>query len=76
MFTDKISGNPASWLAESIKDFDKMPDVESKRWRELWSAGQSVAQTEEIKPAGEIIRDMVAGYKRACRNLGHSVKDP
>jgi nitronate monooxygenase len=74
--TDQISGNPASWLAESIKDFDKMPDVESKRWRELWSAGQSVAQTEEIKPAGEIIREMVAGYKRVCRKLGNSVKDP
>jgi nitronate monooxygenase len=53
-----------------------MPDVESKRWRELWSAGQSVAQTEEIKPAGEIILEMVAGYKRACRKLVNSINDP
>jgi nitronate monooxygenase len=67
--TDRISGNPASWLAESIKDFEKMPDVRSKRWRDLWSAGLSVAQTEEMKSAGDVIQEMVEEYQRVCKQL-------
>ena len=57
--TDRITENPANWLAESIKDFDERPELGSKRWLELWSAGKSVAQVEEIRPAGEVIREMV-----------------
>lgn len=71
--TDRISGNPATWIAESVKDFTEMPDVRSKRWRGFWSAGLSVAQTETIKPAGEIIREMVEEYVTVCRRLGRSI---
>ncbi|MFH1350605.1 MAG: nitronate monooxygenase [Pseudomonadota bacterium] len=71
--TDQISMNPANWIAESIKDFETMPDVADKRWRDFWSAGQSVAQTEEIKPAGEVIREMVEEYMTVCERLGQSV---
>jgi len=72
--TDRVTGNPATWLAESIRDFDRMPDLRSRKWREFWSAGLSVAQTEEIKPAGEIIRQMVTEYETVCRELGQSVR--
>jgi nitronate monooxygenase len=72
--TDRITGNPASWLAASIKDFETMPDLRSKKWRAFWSAGLSVAQTEEIKPAGEIIRQMISEYVHVCNNLGQSVQ--
>ena len=71
--TDRISGNPATWLAESIKGFDKMPDVADKRWRDFWSAGQSVAQVEEIKPAGEVIREMVEEYRATCRTMAKTL---
>jgi nitronate monooxygenase len=67
--TDRISGNPANWLIESIKDFKKMPDVKSKRWLDLWSAGRSVAQAEEIIPAGDVIREMVKEYIVVCKEL-------
>ena len=72
--TDRVTGNPASWLAESIRNFDAMPDLRSKKWREFWSAGLSVAQTEEIKPAGEIIRQMIAEYVSVCTRLGQSAR--
>ena len=72
--TDRVTGNPATWLAESIKDFDTMPDLRSRKWREFWSAGLSVAQTEEIKPAGEIIRQMIAEYVSVCTRLGQSAR--
>lgn len=71
--TDRISGNPASWIEKSIKDFDKMPDVADKRWRDFWSAGQSVAQVDEIKSATEVIGEMVEEYRAVCRRLGDGV---
>jgi nitronate monooxygenase len=73
--TDRITGNPATWLAESIKNFETMPDLRSRKWRDFWSAGLSVAQAEEIKPAGEIIGQMVSEYVEVCRRLGQSVRD-
>jgi nitronate monooxygenase len=71
--TDKITGNPATWLADSIKDFDKRPEIGSKRWLELWSAGKSVAQTEEIKPAGDVIREIVDEYLTVCAELARTI---
>lgn len=75
--SDRVTGYRANWLSESIEDFHKLPerwsDGWAKAWRDLWSAGQSVAQTEEIKPAGEVIREMVEEYVRVCKELGGSV---
>jgi nitronate monooxygenase len=71
--TDRITENPANWLAESIKDFDERPELGSKRWLELWSAGKSVAQVEEIRPAGAVIREMVTDCIAVCKQLGHSI---
>lgn len=67
--TAEITGNPATWLAASIADFHERPSVESKRWRDFWSAGQSVAQTETIQPIAEVVAEMAAGYQQACRRL-------
>ncbi|MEI9476898.1 MAG: nitronate monooxygenase, partial [Deltaproteobacteria bacterium] len=74
--TDRITGNYANWLAHSIKDFENQPEIGSKRWLELWSAGKSVAQTGEIKPAGQVIREMVEEYVRVCRDLGQTILSP
>ena len=71
--TDRITENPANWIAESVKDFDKRPELGSKRWLELWSAGKSVAQVEKIRPAGEVIHEMVAECIAVCRQLGQSI---
>lgn len=67
--TDQITGHPATWLASSIATLERQPELASKRWRDLWSAGQSVAQTESIQPAGDILREMVDDYARACETL-------
>ncbi|MBW1681927.1 MAG: nitronate monooxygenase [Deltaproteobacteria bacterium] len=71
--TDKITGNPANWLADSIADFEKQPELGSKKWLDLWSAGKSVAQSEEIKPAGLIVREMVREYEAACGRLAQTL---
>ena len=71
--TDRISGNPATWIAKSIEGFERMPDVSDRRWRDFWSAGQSVAQVDEIKPAGEVIRQMVEECRITCSAMAVAV---
>ncbi len=73
VLTDRITGNPANWLAGSIKDVEVKLDLGSKKWLDLWSAGQSVAQADGIKPAGEIVAEIVEDYHRACRDLQASI---
>jgi nitronate monooxygenase len=74
--TDRITGNPANWLAESIRDFEQRPELGSKRWLELWSAGKSVAQAEEVKPAGTVIREMVEECIEVCREIEGCISGP
>ncbi|MDH5655360.1 MAG: nitronate monooxygenase [Spirochaetia bacterium] len=73
VYTDKISGVHANWLSRSI---EKLKDPshpkekdEMKKWKDLWSAGHGVAQIHEIKPAAEIINDMVNEYIDVKKNL-------
>jgi len=72
--TAEITGNPATWLASSIKEFRERPELHSRKWRDLWSAGQSVAQTDAIKPAKEIIQEIVEGYRDSCLNLMETIE--
>lgn len=64
VFTDKITGNYASWIGKSIEGFDAISDPLSREWKNLWSAGQSVAQVERVMPAAEIIAEIVEEYNR------------
>ncbi len=71
--TDRVTGNPATWLATSIAQLEQSPELGSKRWRDIWSAGYSVAQTNAIAPAAQVIHDMVVGYVNACEALQRSM---
>jgi nitronate monooxygenase len=52
IYTDRITGTHSNWLAESIAEIIDKPDLNQREfWRDIWSAGQSVAQVESIKPA-------------------------
>ncbi len=48
---------------------DAAPELGSKKWLDIWSAGQSVAQAESIAPAGDIVIEMATSYKEACERL-------
>lgn len=69
----QITGNPANWLAPSIKDFVEMPQLGSKAWLELWSAGKSVAQVERVTRAAEVIHEMVQEYTSVLDRLPKTV---
>lgn len=75
VFTNRITGNPANWLKDSIKDVREKLDLGSKRWFDLWSAGQSVAQTDNIKPVNLIIEEMIKDYHRTCHELSSSITE-
>ncbi|MGB8647625.1 MAG: nitronate monooxygenase [Anaerolineae bacterium] len=67
--TKEITGNPATWLARSVEEFEKQPELHSKRWRDLWSAGYSVAQVKQVQSVSEVVQEMVQEYIRTCEGL-------
>lgn len=73
IISDKVSGYPATWLADSLARFDPNSAADYKRWRDVWSAGQSVAQVNAIKPAGDIIHEIACDYADVCRGLAHTL---
>jgi nitronate monooxygenase len=58
VFSDRITGHKANWIRESVDRVAQTPALGSKKWRDIWSAGQSVAQVDVIRPAGDIICEM------------------
>ncbi|MHA1209063.1 MAG: NAD(P)H-dependent flavin oxidoreductase [Candidatus Freyarchaeota archaeon] len=69
VYTDRITGNFANWIRKSIVGWNGPPDLDSEEWKNLWSAGQSVAQVNEIKKAGEIIKEIMEDFKRVSKEL-------
>jgi nitronate monooxygenase len=60
VYTDAVSGIHANFLKSTVPaDFsaDRSPDG-SKRWRDIWSAGQGVGLIHEIKPIGAIVEEL------------------
>ena len=75
VFSDRITGNWANWIKQSIEKVVAAPELDSRKWLDIWSAGQSVAQAEEIKPAGAIIREMAESCIQICRGLQKTIVD-
>jgi len=73
VYSKRITGNPANWIKQSIERVEKTPELGSRKWLDIWSAGQSVAQADQIKPAGKIVGEMVASYRQACEDLQNTI---
>ena len=61
VYTDAVSGIHANFLAHTIPagfTADRSPEG-SKRWKDIWSAGQGVGLIHEVKPMGAIVEDLV-----------------
>jgi nitronate monooxygenase len=71
--TSEITGNPATWLPNTVREYREHPEREWKGWRDLWSAGQSVAQVDAIKPISEVVSELVEEYVRVCGDLQQTV---
>ena len=75
-YTDRITSIHANWIKESLDKLEQIPEGLStsseqqyKRWKHIYSAGQGVAQIKELKPAGEIIKEMAKDYLDTINNL-------
>jgi nitronate monooxygenase len=71
VYTDKVSGIHANFLKDTIPDATKPTRgaEESKRWKDIWSAGQGVTTVSEIKPIADIVEDIVREYHDAVARL-------
>jgi nitronate monooxygenase len=76
--SDSFTGVKANWLRQSIVDFGLDPDTlpqgeidfsrqDLSRWKDLWSAGQGVGSVDSICPLEEVVDQLAAEYRAACR---------
>ena len=79
--SDSVTGVNANWLRASLEqagfDPDNMPppvgiDViksvgDSKRWKDIWAAGQGVAATHDILPIATLVDQLVTEYRAAVQ---------
>lgn len=79
-----ITGTPASWLKPSLRangiDPDQLPaapprsydsnqPVASKRWRDLWAAGQGVGAVKAVEPLATVVDRLAHEYTIASRRF-------
>ena len=60
VYTDAISGIHANFIKHTVPEGftpDRSPEG-SKRWKDIWSAGQGVGLIHEVKPLGAIVEDL------------------
>ncbi|MEB3328858.1 MAG: nitronate monooxygenase [Candidatus Sericytochromatia bacterium] len=72
VYTPEVTGHPANFLKDSLarwREAGHEGGSDLKKWRDVWSAGQSVGLIDAIKPCGAIVADLVAEYEAARSGL-------
>ena len=79
VYTDKISGVPANFMAESLIragiDLEKIdqPDLnmgdETKAWADIWSAGQGVSAIKNTRPTAQLVAELADEFHIAKARL-------
>ncbi len=57
VYTDKVSGIHANFIADTVPEGmspERTPEG-AKRWKDIWSAGQGVAQIHAVQSIGDIV---------------------
>jgi nitronate monooxygenase len=80
VYTPAISGVPANFLAPSLVqagldpkalgetpdiDFGKELDVDSKAWKDIWSAGHGVATIDDVPSVADLVDRITAEWQAA-----------
>lgn len=71
VYTNAVSGVHANFLRATVPEGhtpDRSPDG-AKRWRDIWSAGQGVAEIHDVQPIGHIVEQLVREYHATVRAL-------
>lgn len=79
-----LTGTPASWLKPSMRanglDPDKLPSapprsydsnqsIASKRWKDVWAAGQGVGAVKAIEPVAQVVDRLAQQYRAASERF-------
>lgn len=66
-YTPEISGTHGNFFKKSVEAF--RAGTAAGAWKDVWSAGQNVGLIKSIKPAGEIVADLVREYEAVRAGL-------
>jgi nitronate monooxygenase len=83
-----LTGTPASWLRPSLRanglDPDAMPpapprsydsnqSIASKRWMDVWAAGQGLGAIRRVAPVAEVVEELERDWRAAAARLAARV---
>jgi len=71
VYTDQVSGIHANFIKQTLPDAedpDRTPEG-SKKWKDIWSAGQGVTTVTEVKSIEAIVDDIVREFHDAAARL-------
>ncbi len=72
MYTDQISGTHANFLRKTVPvAAGGEAEGEVKRWKDVWSAGQGATLVEDVKPAGQIVEEIVREFHDTMARLNN-----
>lgn len=80
-----VTGTPASWLKPSLRangldpehlpeaparDYDSSQSIATKRWKDVWAAGQGVGVVRAVEPVAEVVERLAQEYAQAAGRFG------
>lgn len=68
VYTDKVSGTHANFLKASLPDVGERTK-DSKRWKDIWSAGHGVASIDDRQPLKEIVEQLAEEYEATMKSM-------
>ena len=79
-----LTGTPASWLKPSLRangldpehmpaaptrSYDSNQPIATKKWMDVWAAGQGVGSIKAVEPTAAVVERLAAEYAAARRRL-------
>ncbi len=79
-----LTGTPAIWLAPSLRangldpanlpppparSYDSNQSIASKRWMDVWAAGQGVGSVRAVQPVAAVVDELEGEWRSACARL-------
>jgi len=68
-YTPEVTGVPCNFLTPSLEAFRRGEIGADQRYKEIWSAGQTVALVREVAPAADVITGMAREATRVLTTL-------
>ena len=68
VYTDAVSGTHANFLRQTLPEHQQA-GTDTKRWRDIWSAGHGVTLIQEVKPMADIVAEIVDEYNATIDRL-------